>query len=344
MNYSFHPDIIVLNPDDLYNYYSQEEIFKLVFNEYPDFDKKYISPFRDDENPNCYFIKRDNLIYFVDWIVETVDAIGAIALKYNLDLNSAIEFVKYSLKHNIIKSDYISTNKFTKKVKSPTLIIPKTRSWENRDISYWTNRYGITIDQLKEDKVFPISSYVMRKDGIWKSYCVFDRGYAITSNDQVKIYRPFGNKDTNKWLSNIGKNTILGKHVNYNKIIITKSYKDYRVIYNITGDSVIWLQNEGVIPDHLNSFLSPYKEVIIFYDNDKAGKWASNKLANVVHNPHKLVYTPEKHIKDISDMYCYKGKQKTETWLKNILNAGENFSKKNFIEKTKPNKNFNTIS
>ena len=56
--------------------------------------------------------------------------------------------------------------------------------------------------------------------------------------------------------------------------MITKSYKDYRVLRNL-GVNVTWFQNEGAFPDNLDDIINDYKDVIVFFDNDFTGLAAS---------------------------------------------------------------------
>ena len=66
-------------------------------------------------------------------------------------------------------------------------------------------------------------------------------------------------------------------------IVITKSYKDARVLrnYNINA---IWFQNEGMLPstEILVEILNKNNKIIIWYDNDNAGKIASEKIKNKI--------------------------------------------------------------
>jgi 5S rRNA maturation endonuclease (ribonuclease M5) len=313
----FVPDIHINNLTDIYNYVSQETIFKHIFGEIPDLNKKYLSPFREDNNPNCYFKKIDNHLYFVDWADGTIDAIGSIKKKYDLNLNGVITWLKYNFDFEYNKIDVSNNCKLNHKF--PTIIYPLIRNWEDRDINYWTKRYGITTLQLEEDNVFPISQFAYRKNDILRHVTPISITYAISSQDKFKIYSPLESKKS-KWLSNIPKDHINGSYNDDSKnIIITKSYKDHRVLYNLLNDNVIWLQNEGVIPIQLNTFLEPFNNIIIFYDNDKAGIFAADKLSKSISKETIIIQSDESYLKDISDMYCFKGKTKTSNWLNKKL-------------------------
>jgi len=313
----FVPDIHINSLNEIYKYVSQETIFKSVFGEVPDLNKKYLSPFREDNNPNCYFKNINGHIYFVDWVDGTVDAIGSIKKKYNL---TVIELFNYFKNNFDFEYDEQKINFYKEIIKVPTIIYPLIRNWEDRDINYWTKRYGITTLQLEEDNVFPISQFAYRKNNILKHVTPISITYAISSQDKFKIYSPLESKKS-KWLSNIPKDHINGSYNDDSKnIIITKSYKDHRVLYNLLNDNVIWLQNEGVIPIQLNSFLESFIDIIIFYDNDKAGMFAADKLSKSINKETRIIQSDKSHLKDISDMYCFKGKIKTKNWLNKTIN------------------------
>ena len=317
----FVPDIYINNLTDIYKYIPQEVIFQYIFGENPDLNKKYLSPFRDDNNPNCYFKNVNGHIYFVDWVEGTIDAIGSIRKKYDLTIRETVEYIKSNFNMDFECKSMVSYNKV---IKIPTEISIIKRNWNVNDVNYWNKRYGIKKQHLEEDNVFPIAHYAYKKNDKLRYIIPITITYAISSQDKFKIYSPLESKDNLKWLSNIPKDHINGHYnIDSKNIIITKSYKDHRVLYNLLNDNVIWLQNEGVIPNNINSFLEPFDNIIIFYDNDKAGIAASNKLSKAINKQTRLIYTDESHLKDISDMYCFKGKTKTKNWLINKINNNE---------------------
>jgi hypothetical protein len=68
-------------------------------------------------------------------------------------------------------------------------------------------------------------------------------------------------------------------------LYITKSYKDWRVLTNL-GKDAIYFQNEGMLPDIsiLSMYISVFNQVIVLFDNDKAGIPASNKVVKYINN------------------------------------------------------------
>ena len=115
------------------------------------------------------------------------------------------------------------------------------------------------------------------------------------------------------------------KHlIDVTQLMITKSYKDYRVLRNL-GVNVTWFQNEGSVPNNLKKIINGYKDVIIFFDNDYTGLEASEKLVNIIGNKAREIYLPipllEEGIKDASDMYLKKGVDELKLFLtKNKIN------------------------
>src|SRR4029077_4179226 len=67
-------------------------------------------------------------------------------------------------------------------------------------------------------------------------------------------------------------------------LIITKSYKDHRVLRNVGYNNVIWFQNEGCIPDRwiLNNLVRRFKRIIVLFDSDYSGTMAAIKLCNIL--------------------------------------------------------------
>ena len=191
----------------------------------------------------------------------------------------------------------------------------------NKDKEFWS-QYEISREQLQQDGVIPIDIYKSTsRRGEPFVIRTFDLMYAYTDfpNEKVKIYRPYGNKEE-KWFTNCTQNDIGSiEHlpISGNRLIISKSYKDCRVIRNQSLDSV-WFQNEGMIPSPtiLKSLCKRFDEVIIWFDNDNAGIQAAKLVASHINSLYprkvKIIYLDssrlEDNIKDPSDLISKKGK------------------------------------
>ena len=182
---------------------------------------------------------------------------------------------------------------------------------------------------MKEDKVFAVLAFKIESN---KIFCQrpYNICYAYTDfeNDKKKLYQPYAEK-RNKWFTNCGKNDV--GNINSIKIpdqkkllIITKSYKDCRVLRN-QGLNSVWFQNEGMFPtdEKMISLLQPFKKSIIFFDNDPTGIASSAALKEKIQElgfNTKVISLPESFfinkIKDISDLYAAKGKIEVQNFLK----------------------------
>lgn len=276
---------------------SEETVFKLVVEDVVlDKKKLYRAPYRNDHSPKCYFeVGRNGRLHFVDFADPTrirKDCFGLIEAYYGLSKVEALHYIDQQLGLGISNGDKV----IVKKVEIPETIKHRSeyrekrieysrRPFDLRDRGFWYAQYGITREELKGDGVFPISYYRFEtKDGAICDIRPMDICYIYTefANNKMKIYRPTGSS-TEKWLTNCSKNDIGGvKHIDYTKdyLVITKSYKDYRVLRN-AGVNTVWFQNEGMIPD--KEVLEHYKllsfgKVYIWFDNDSTGLSAGIKV------------------------------------------------------------------
>ena len=112
-------------------------------------------------------------------------------------------------------------------------------------------------------------------------------------------------------------------------LIITKSYKDYRVLKN-QGLNVCWFQNEGQVPNRLilEELIKHKSKILVWFDNDTTGIGASNLVKDIINyiKPNlacSVVLDPKLlnvGIKDPSDLLKKKGKKELEIFInKNIL-------------------------
>ena len=191
-------------------------------------------------------------------------------------------------------------------------------------MKFWS-QYEISRQNLEEDKVIPIDLYkstsrksepfVIKPLDIMYAYTDFD-------NNKVKIYRPYGNKEE-KWFTNCTQNDIGNINnlpISGDQLIISKSYKDCRVLRN-QGLNVVWFQNEGMIPAPtlLVSLCKRFKSIIVWFDNDEAGKKSAKLVVSHINSlfPGKVkAIHLEGEQKDPSDYLAKKGKKNLLKFLK----------------------------
>lgn len=331
-----------ISKEKVLQYLTEEQIFELVFGFIP-VEYEYItSPFRIDGNPGCWFsYSTDRKLRFTDY--GNPDVIQGISMM-NIDCFDAIQ-VYFKLQNfyqtlNFLKDKIINGfqgitqayQKAEKVNKSSVIINIDARDFESKDRRFW-EPYGISKNDLIEDKVFPVKRMGLlntKKGDIIKR--LNDSCYAYTNFQQrrKKLYLPF-KKGSKRFITNCTQNDIGELNslpMSGDLLVISKSYKDCRVIKNQNYNS-IWFQNEGMIPsnDILLSLSRRFKYLVVLFDNDdagiKAGKKVTDKINSLFNRKAMHIYLPqhllEKGIKDPSDMYKLKGPRHIQQFLKNNL-------------------------
>lgn len=296
-----------LDVDYILGKYSEESIFELIFSETPIIGKKYTSPFRSDVNAGCFFDynKKGRLIFY-DYADVHRDCFSAIQDYFNVGFREALALILNQTK----------AKKTTKNIvipKSRRVIRYETKDYSELDKQYWL-KYGITLEQLLQDKVYSILWFELDYIITPKSLCYV---YTDFKSGAIKIYQPYGK---HRFITNCSPNDIGGKATD-DYLIITKSYKDYRVLVNY-GYSSVWVQSESLFPKDLSG-LSKFKYVIVFFDNDDAGFKGANTLVNKV-KQYTITYSVHIDsifgVKDISDFRFKYGNTKTKEFLEKLLN------------------------
>lgn len=333
-----------IDKNEILKYVSEEDIFELVFGFKPKEYDYVVSPFRPDNKPGCWFqyaisgklrfIDFASKIYVNNVKMISIDCFDCVQQFFNLpNLYRTLQFIKKHLIDGKNLSEIQNTRTLEIKVRNKVEILFTPKIYTLEDKNFWFDRYEIYKENLIEDKVFPISQYKMlnTKYGDYSittktiSYC-----YTDFESGNKKIYRPL---DKNRFLTNCIQNDIGGIRFlsdTGKTLVITKSYKDYRVLKN-QGLTVIWFQNEGMFPtlDILLPLCNRFKEIVIFFDNDKAGIEASLKLVKIINSyiPGKAsaIHLPERllheNITDPSDFIYKKGREQLIQFLihKNLI-------------------------
>lgn len=302
------------------NYMTEEEIFEFILGFTP-VEYEYIcSPLREDKSPGAFFQRGlySGRLLFVDWadpFKKFYDCFDFVQRYYKINsFYNTLEFIRSKMLNGIRikrgKREDVKDRPI-KEIKRVQLLI-EARIFNHTDGVYWS-KYGISRKNLIEDKVFAVSRVLIKNSRRGdREIPLYTKCYAYTDfpDGRKKLYLPY-NKNRNKFISTCMKDDIMIKHlIKVPQLVITKSYKDYRVLRN-RGVNVTWFQNEGSIPDNLDEITNDYEDVIIFFDNDAPGLAASEKLVDRIGDKAREIYLPklllEEGIKDASDMYLKKG-------------------------------------
>jgi hypothetical protein len=238
---------------------------------------------------------------------------------FNLDSFSTVT--------NFIKTNLIeeNSNKGSIKDKFKTIIRFFSKDYTKTDKNFWSC-YGITKKNLIEDGVKSVSYYIIIKELSEDIIKPDTPTYSLGDfNKRVKLYRPYNSKKY-RFLSTTVPNDIGGLHnINYNTnyIVITKSYKDYRVLKN-ENLNVVWLQNEVTIPDTdiLVGIFKTFLKIYILFDNDKTGvenaAILKTKLEIILNIEVLVIFIPNaigKNVKDPSDLYYKSGRNSLKSFI-----------------------------
>lgn len=301
--YGYKESRLFISKEEILRRITQEEIFKMVLGYLPREHSYVFSPFRQDNMPDCYFEWYKDNLYFIDW-AEPIqkrrhrDCFNMVQDSFGVSFYKSLEIVNDHFKLNLLAghhddSDYVigqrkKVEEQKKKIKSPKSMPFKARMFNAQgDRDFW-QPYEITRSDLIKDEVFPIIWYKVFSKRL-KSHVVIrpnTRSYLIGNfNPRVKIYTP-DKKGKGKWATNCTQNDIWGYDdlpLFGKQLVISKSYKDYRVLKN-QGTTVIAFQNEGMLPSQeiLESLIERFEEIIVLFDNDRAGIEAAKKLVETI--------------------------------------------------------------
>lgn len=335
-------DYFELTPDQLLQKVTPEEIFKWIFKVDIDEQSRFKSPFRKDENPDCRFETRlDGTLLFVDF----GDPDGrthrtcfrAVMDHYQCSLPDALKriCIEFGLSEN--KSDYTEVKqKETEALQGsdniiyPTIISTDKRPDTKKDRIFW-NQFLISMDDLKADRTGIVERVHIDSKKGKRSFSPIGLCYEFYLDHHVKLYQPYNNPKY-KWISNCNENDIGNLHnlpIRGKELIISKAYKDHRVIRNIGFGftNVIWTMNEGCIPHPkiLLDLTLRFELITIFYDNDQPGRDAAEKLkqAFLTVNPIckvRTIWLPQRQFphKDPSDFVKKEGRKDTQEVFKYI--------------------------
>lgn len=299
---------------------SQEDIFLMIF-ETVDTANYYTNPLRNDNKAGAFFKWYNGKLWFTDFADTKIsrDCFEMIKDYYNLDFNKALLYINQQFRLGLADTDEIVSpvqieikQSIKVKDKPDNCITYKAKGFDRHHRAYWS-KFGISKQQLIEDNIHATIWYRFwsnkKQDWILIRPQASDVTFTIDQwPDAVKICRA-NHKGIGKWITNCSKNHVGGcesLNLAKNTLLITKSYKDWRVLTNLKLNA-IWFQNEGMFPDKdkLQQLCNDFERIIIWFDNDSSGIKAANNLLQIIssfHNNCQRIYLPEELAKkQISD-------------------------------------------
>jgi 5S rRNA maturation endonuclease (ribonuclease M5) len=278
--YGYHEQLTI---EEIFLKVNQKEIFTHVFGKFQ-VGEYLVSPFRNDDSPGCWIQWHNGKLYFTDFgsYHANLDMIGIIQLKYNFSFKEALDFVA-NFKCDE-EPEYIQQAITVSKSNSLCLeFCPKL--FDDYHKTYWS-QYEITSKQLIQDNIFATKWYKVNEHYFFPNAADTTYTISFVTDAKIKICNPKYSRK-GKWVTNANQNVIGGtSQLPFlgETLYITKSYKDWRVLKNIGIESVIYFQNEGMLPDMniLSIYLNAFSDVIILFDNDEPGINASKKVQEYI--------------------------------------------------------------
>ena len=313
---------------------NQLELWQHILGRSINIGEKFCSPFRNDTNPGCtldvvgeYIRLRD----FADPIRHQKHIFELVQLERNCSFEEALYYLSSKVKLTPTKSE----SSIIKKYKEQFIIksFPFTNQagkiyYPEAHQLFWM-QYGIVPQQLLQDYVFPTKAYKAGKNKL--SHIIIPNDVTFTyyfkASRHNKIYRPT-KTGMDKWITNCDPQDIwFWKDIDYSQhyLIITKSYKDARILKNL-GYNVIAVQSESTyLPDNYTKYLaSKFDKIFVLFDNDEEGiGWVMKHQEKYNSTTNSLKFIPVWYDinlpKDTGEIYVEKGKQAIITELKHMI-------------------------
>lgn len=323
-----------VNKKNILNKVTSYDIFKHYISNFKTIGKLFRSELREDKHPTCLITQRGENLSYIDFgNGETYDCFYYLMFKYEINFYEALDIINYDFNLNLIPAT--NTKKSIKKggkhfdidltkfKNVPTVIKVKIREWNIFDKEYWNKKYGFTVKELKEGKVFPLSLVVINEHYFSPSTLCYGYYFGNYPDGRQcwKIYQPLDKKF--KWLSNTDSSILQGYNLlpkTGENLIITKSYKDVLILRKIgipaVGPSCENIKLTQVIIKELKE---RFTNISILYDNDLPGINATKKLAAEYNLPYFFMPHGTKDSSDYVEKFSLHFLQNYVEWNLKLL-------------------------
>jgi len=283
--------------------------------------QKICNTLRGDNRPNTWLSEyRGNLVLtdFAYSQFNGMNILSAIMYKYGVNFPQALEqcmLMQFGNSDSPIKHERI-------KIKAKSNITYSVRPFNKSDAEFWKSR-GITHENLVSDNVQALSGFTIGNT----SYVACTNAYVYGfPSGHFKIYQPYSYTKELKWFGNSNKDDYwFIDNFLADDLVLTKGYKEARIIANLTDYATASLNGEGykVLPEELLRQISWYRQIKVLYDNDKAGRNGAKIITDIINSyyPDKAITLeyPEIKEKDIDLYRVNHGETQTKLLLNEIL-------------------------
>lgn len=303
----------------------EEEIFEKYGRGLRVQEGSFRSCLRTDRHPTCNFYRRRNgRLYLKDQSGHFHgDCFDMVMLTESLTFGQAVrrvandfgllgEIITYERKP-VVHQVYITAEQ--------SQLLVKRREWNMRDAAFW-GRWKIRQDSLEFFHISPVERVWLNGESFYAYRTPGSEAYVYYFGQyDYKIYFPY--KDRVRFLHN--NSNILQGYLQLpaagEYIVITKSLKDVVKLYEYGIPSVAPM-SETTYPSLqlMEDLAERFGRIILFYDNDSAGKRSMIRFASKFGEQFRLEYLlmPRGYPKDFTDYFEQKGHAATQDLVNHV--------------------------
>jgi 5S rRNA maturation endonuclease (ribonuclease M5) len=310
---------------------SDYDIFKYYCTNFNNLGDTFNSDLRDDKNPSCVISCLNGILIYKDFSTgESYNCFSYLKTKFSCSIKEVLNLINtdfnlgfqnfnsdVKIEHSINNNPILYNKELIEKEK--VTINVNIKNFTKRELEYW-KQYNISKEILDKFEVKSLNAYSINNDWFYcksLSFC-----YYLGKKNNIKKYKILNVNSNNKWFSNIDKNTIQGLRQIKNlkvidNLIITSSLKDVMTLYSIGYIAIAPSSESTIISNNAFDYIkSKSNNIIMFFDNDEAGRMFSKKYLNVF-NITKEIFIDDKYgVKDPSDFVKIYGIEKLKILLK----------------------------
>ena len=321
---NFNPAIDVEN---IFNNYSDKEIFSHYLKQPVSESRKYHAPYRNDKVASCTMSYSNGKWWFRDWGYDSrpYDIVEFVQKIHNLSFKKALQKIYFDLDLQQTPSINNTNKRVTSKSKK-SIIKVTTKSFTKEDKRYLSS-YGINKQLCNKYRVYSIQKAISHNNSKRYEYIYHKKDPALgyyfgrdnRNNQKWKIYFYKRPKNIMRFMCNTSRIQGWVQIPNSYKLLInTKSLKDVMCIDKLGYPAIAPQAENFMYYDYIIDELKlKFNNIITLYDNDDAGiRWAK-KLYNTYNIPYMFL---DKH-KDISDLIKSKNIIYAKRKLKRLIQS-----------------------
>lgn len=309
---------------------SEYDIFKFYCSNFKELGNLFCSELREDKKPSCIISTLERGLIYKDFSTgHYYNCFQYVRAKFNCDFITALNIINNDFKLELSGNNNVKSNSTCVPVVHNLTLIPKEKciininikNFSKKDLEYW-KQYNINKEILDFYNVKSLNAYSINGDWIYNKNLCF--AYKLGNKKNIKLYKILSPLNIKyKWFSNTDSSTLQGINQAIKQkpklLFITSSLKDVMALYSI-GFTAIAPASETVVLNEI--IINKLKEkvcsnIIMFFDNDEAGKQSSKKYEDAY--GFKSICVDE--YKDPSDFIKFNTPEKLKTLINEKLNA-----------------------